>query len=143
MRVVRLRRLSFRLMGLVDDHIRWGDGEIWSSSEKLAAAAGGCNEKTIRRDISAYRDAGLFTVSNGYRATNSGQAVKTRSIKLAIPDGYDGPIPDTEPDDQMDNRCPNGQADQMDIRCPEPPDNRCPIYRSTKVRKPGGGADAA
>ncbi|HEV7436603.1 MAG TPA: hypothetical protein VGO22_17315 [Pseudorhizobium sp.] len=139
MRVLHDLELSFRLMAVIDDHMMWGIGEIWASSEKLASAAGGCNEKTIRRDIQKLKKLGFLIVENGYRTVSAGQRVKTRAIRLALPSDYDGDVPDHEDDDQTDTRCPNGRHDQTDTRCPEVADTCCPIIVPYVDANFGGG----
>lgn len=116
-----------RLPAILPDAVIWKDGEIWASNWKLSIDAGGCAEKTIQREIEWFRQSGLLVVSYGWRRNQSGHLCKTRLMKLAIPDGYDGPIPSLDEPDQADTRGPDGESYQADTRGPDRLDTRGPI----------------
>lgn len=91
MQIIHRAGASFRLMAVYKKVIRWKEGCIWSSDEELALEAGRCGWKTISREIGIHRNLGIIHIEHGWRVYQ-GKRLRTRTIRLAIPETLDPEI---------------------------------------------------
>ena len=145
MKTVGDAKASFRVMALVERFLHWKTGTFWATNETLADRAGECAERTIKRDMAAYRDLGLFIIEHDWRKTSGGKLVKCRLVRLAIPEDISPDFQLPEEADHGDTSCPYEYADDGpdhgDTSCPDHGDTSCPFTYEGPMKR--SGTDAA
>ncbi|MEY9780342.1 hypothetical protein [Sinorhizobium fredii] len=131
MQIVDRAGCGFRMMAIYEKVIRWKEGCIWDSDEELASSAGKCSWKTISREIATHKKLGIILVEKGWRRVR-GKPIRTRTIKLAVPDPLPPEIDIRDLPNHTDTRGPYEEEGHPDTRGPEYPDTRGPITRETR-----------
>lgn len=123
MQAVHLAGGSFRTMAVYRAVIHWKVGMIWSSDAELALLAGRCSEKAISREIAFHRSIGIIAVERGWRVY-AGKRLRTRTIRLAVPEPMDPRIIIRDLPSHTDTRGPDEDAVHTDTRGPKHTDTR-------------------
>lgn len=84
MQVLQRNALSYRVIATFDLMFDLEECACWATDEEFSREGGYCSAKTISRDITAMRDAGIIITRPGWVDKN-GKKVKGRKIELAIP----------------------------------------------------------
>ncbi len=146
MTVLQQNRLGFRLVPLLVDYAIAGDGIVFATNKTLAKEGGRCHEKTIQRDVANFVEVGLLIVDYGWRKNRKGDFVRTRNMRLAVPEAYSGEVPCGEIDDDVadtDHGCPYLQPFNRTAVVYIPPDTCGPINGNTNDAVRAGDDEAA
>ncbi len=128
----------FRLMAVYRRVMFWKTGVIFASDCDLSRLAGRCSAKTMSREIQVHRRLGIIAVEHGWREVG-GRSVRTRLVKLAVPDPFPAGISLDETAIHMDTRVSTSKPVDRDT-CVSNPSGHTGV-RSLLSHE--GGSDAA
>lgn len=128
MQILSDANVSFRLMTPIERFFNIGSVSLWPTNETLTQHAGQCSERTIKRDLAAYEDLGLLIAERGWRRNKAGKLVRTRLLRLALPEDMKGTIDLIDEPDHGDMRGPDDWRSEAPIHG----DHACPNHGDTR-----------
>ncbi|MEI4480958.1 MULTISPECIES: hypothetical protein [unclassified Phyllobacterium] len=131
MQIADRHAVSFRFLAVTKKVVNWQTGTIKESNHYLAQRSGFCSQKTISRDVATAEALGIITLEFGWRKNANGKLVRSRVMKLALPQPLPSQIHLPDCDFQfeihMDTRGPDLSINHMDTCGPIRMDTRGPI----------------
>ena len=93
-------RASFQVIAAFKILFNWKTGDITATDARFTRYCGGCSAKTVSRIVGIYEDLGIIKIEHGWRVVADHRRIRTRTIRLAVPESL--PPVTIIPDDDSD-----------------------------------------